>query len=34
MKKYFLSTTVSIAVFLLSAPLSQAASIANSLGCL
>lgn len=32
MKKYFLSTTVSIAAFLLSAPLSQAAPIDNPFG--
>jgi len=33
MKKYFLSTMVSVAAFLLSAPVSQAASIVKPLGC-
>ena len=33
MNKYFLSTMVSIAAFLLSMPVSQAASIAKSFGC-
>jgi len=33
MKKYFLSTMVSMAAFLLSMPVSQAASIANPFGC-